>query len=742
VARKTTTVTIPVTYLTNDKALKKSKSLFGKFARGIGGAAAGAVAAVAGIGTAATRMASELETSFAKIEGLVGVSSAEVAKLEEAAIKLGPAYGKSAQEAADALFFITSAGLRGAEATEVLEASLKASAAGLGDVEPIANAATAAMNTYGSETLSGADAVDALTEAVRLGQLAPAELSGALGKVIPIANELGVSFEETTGLVAGLTRGGLTASEAVTGIRGAMQAVLKPTGESAAMLEQYGFSAQEVKDSIEQDGLLNTFSMLREAFGENEEDFTRLIGSQEGLNAVLAMTGEASEDYTDIVSQMTDEVGALDDAFGAVEETAGFKFDKAMETAKAALLPVGETLLDIGSQMLDGLMPVIDMLAPLLEEMFGHLEEPLGQLIELIPVLLEAFMPFLPIIGEFAELIAEMAVAAMPVFVALLEALLPIFDMLMPVIQTVVDIFIMFMPVLVSLIEIFTTLLEMILPVFLELWEKLEEPMLRVIDALIQMLEDYLPVLALILEQVVMPLLLFLAEIFGTILVAQMEVFATVLEVIADVVSKVTQWFTDKWWETVGPFTDVMNSIIKFAEKMVNQVINGINRILDFVNKVREALDKEPLDTVATVTFETIVAPTRFGNMTFDEKDVSGIGGNLEARFGAARELGVTDFGMSYNPGAGAGTFMGGFQSIGLAEGGIVKKQPGGIIANIGEGYYDEAVIPLKPGMDMGTTINITVNAGMGADGGQIGEQIVNHIRRYERSSGPVFVKA
>jgi len=32
-----------------------------------------------------------------------------------------------------------------------------------------------------------------------------------------------------------------------------------------------------------------------------------------------------------------------------------------------------------------------------------------------------------------------------------------------------------------------------------------------------------------------------------------------------------------------------------------------------------------------------------------------------------------------------------------LAQGGIVQKQPGGILANIGEGRYDEAVIPLSP---------------------------------------------
>lgn len=45
-------------------------------------------------------------------------------------------------------------------------------------------------------------------------------------------------------------------------------------------------------------------------------------------------------------------------------------------------------------------------------------------------------------------------------------------------------------------------------------------------------------------------------------------------------------------------------------------------------------------------------------------------------------------------------------------------------------------------GSSMGNTINLTVNAGMGADGNQIGREIVDIIKRYERVSGPVFASA
>jgi hypothetical protein len=45
-------------------------------------------------------------------------------------------------------------------------------------------------------------------------------------------------------------------------------------------------------------------------------------------------------------------------------------------------------------------------------------------------------------------------------------------------------------------------------------------------------------------------------------------------------------------------------------------------------------------------------------------------------------------------------------------------------------------------GMAGGTTINLTVNAGMGTQGAEVGRQIVEAIRSYERSSGRVFAGA
>lgn len=75
-----------------------------------------------------------------------------------------------------------------------------------------------------------------------------------------------------------------------------------------------------------------------------------------------------------------------------------------------------------------------------------------------------------------------------------------------------------------------------------------------------------------------------------------------------------------------------------------------------------------------------------------------------------------------------------------LAAGGIVTRPTKALIGEAGP----EAVIPLREMGGMGTTnkFAITVNAGMGADGQRIGQQIVEEIVKYEKLSGRVFQRA
>jgi hypothetical protein len=73
---------------------------------------------------------------------------------------------------------------------------------------------------------------------------------------------------------------------------------------------------------------------------------------------------------------------------------------------------------------------------------------------------------------------------------------------------------------------------------------------------------------------------------------------------------------------------------------------------------------------------------------------------------------------------------------LAMAQGGIIT-QPTQILA--GESGA-EAIIPLDR-LQSGSTINITVNAGMGSDGTRIGQMIVNELQAYQRRVGSLPLK-
>lgn len=74
-----------------------------------------------------------------------------------------------------------------------------------------------------------------------------------------------------------------------------------------------------------------------------------------------------------------------------------------------------------------------------------------------------------------------------------------------------------------------------------------------------------------------------------------------------------------------------------------------------------------------------------------------------------------------------------------MAAGGIVTQPTLALIGEAGP----EAVVPLSGrNAGMGNVYNINVNAGMGTNGAQVGKEIVDAIKRFEKTSGPVFASA
>ena len=296
-------------------------------------------------GAAATKMAFDFDKSMGQIESLVGIAGDEVKKMGEAAKKMAVDTGRSANEAAEALFYITSAGLKGADATDTLNASLKAAAVGLGETKVIADLATSAMNAYGVQNLNASASTDIMVAAVREGKLEASALAGAMGSVIPIASNMGVGFDEVGAAMAAMSRTGTDAASGATQLTAILASIKKPADGAVQAMAKMGLSTEDVQKSLSEDGLLATLEMLQSGLKQTGQDTTAIFPNIRALKGVLDLTGAGIEDNRKIFDALSNTMGATDEAFKKTSQTASFQMTQGLNAMKSSLLSVGQVIL-------------------------------------------------------------------------------------------------------------------------------------------------------------------------------------------------------------------------------------------------------------------------------------------------------------------------------------------------------------------------------------------------------------
>lgn len=344
---------------------------FGQKAKSIGSSLKSIQLPMALAGGAAVKLAVDFDKSMTQIESLVGIAGDKVAQMGEEAKKMAAETGQSATAAAESLFFITSAGLRGEEAMQVLSASLKSAAIGLGEAKTVADLATSAMNAYGSETLSASGATDVLGAAVREGKLSADTLASAMGSVLPVASNMGVQFHEVGAAFAAMSRTGTDAAQASTQLNSIMMGIMKPSEDAKKALDELGLSSEGLRRQIKEEGLLSVFMTLKDASEQNSAAFERVFGNVRALKGIMDLTGKGFESTRQIFDNMNKTAGFTEDAFSKVSESASFQLTQSLNELRVMFT-------EVGSVILKELLPYFKQFASFVKrlfERFSNLED-------------------------------------------------------------------------------------------------------------------------------------------------------------------------------------------------------------------------------------------------------------------------------------------------------------------------------------------------------------------------------
>ena len=355
----------------------------------VGMAAAGT--AVTDVTTKAVTTFASQQATFAKIEGLVGVARSEIEKMIPAVDKLAVATGVGPQKLADALFYVTSAGYRGAEALDILAASARAEVAGLGQAAQVADLATSAINAYGSENLSAAEAMDQLAMAVRLGKLETESIAPVIGRVVPLASRLQIPLQDVLGILAAMSRTGTDAAEGATQLNAVMSQLIKPSQAGEDLIyEKLGMSMQDVRDAIADKGLLPVLGMLEESVDKNVASMGVMFNNIRSLKGVFDLLGENAEATTEIMQGMAEAEGTLNEAFEINVRTLKGQYGRVMAASAVLWKNLGEAMAPVVEDKLVLAIEYLSELTDWFKEQPEWFKQSVGWLALLGPALLGA----------------------------------------------------------------------------------------------------------------------------------------------------------------------------------------------------------------------------------------------------------------------------------------------------------------------------------------------------------------
>jgi TP901 family phage tail tape measure protein len=343
------------------------------------GAIAGAIAAAFSVGTA-IQSARRYGAAVSEVSTLINATASEMALLDSEAKRFAETFGVDAASQVKGFYQAISAGAADvAAASKILDTANRLAIGGVTDVTTAVDILTTATNIYGASGLTAEAASDALFVSMRAGKTTIGELSGSLGKVLPLANTLGVSFDETAAAVAALTKGGISTAESVTGLRAAMTAVLGPSAEAQKLAAKLGidFSAAGLKAK----GFAGFMADVVQKTGGSATAMQQLFSSVEGTTVALSFAGQGGVSLNEIMGQMEQKAGQTSAAFDKMAAGFDARLNKAMSAAGVLLIGLGNALLTVLVPALEALVAGATFVADSLETVafaVGQMDAALG----------------------------------------------------------------------------------------------------------------------------------------------------------------------------------------------------------------------------------------------------------------------------------------------------------------------------------------------------------------------------
>ena len=356
---------------------------------------------LAGVGLAATKVATTFEAKMSKVQAISGATGTAFDQLNQKAIEMGAKTKFSASEAADAFSYMAMAGWDSEAMLSGIEGIMNLAAASGEDLASTSDIVTDALTAFGLQAKDSAHFADVLAQASSKSNTNVGLMGETFKYVAPVAGALGYSVEDTATAIGLMANAGIKGSQAGTALRSIMTRLVKPTDESAQAIKNLGIEVKNSDGSMKPWGetlvdLRKSFSTLTDA---EKAEYAALIAGQEGMSGLLAIVNASDEDFAKLTKEINNAEGASKEmADTMMDNTAG-----AITLLKSALESAGVI---IGKKLTPYIRALANWITRLIEK-FNGLSEKQQDFIVKIGLVLAAIGPVFLIFGKLLKVIGS-----------------------------------------------------------------------------------------------------------------------------------------------------------------------------------------------------------------------------------------------------------------------------------------------------------------------------------------------
>ncbi|MGN2371938.1 phage tail tape measure protein [Clostridium cagae] len=276
---------------------------------------AGAVA-LGGLGIgSAIKTFSEFEQGLSNVKAVTQATDTEMKVLKDTAKSLGASTAWSAVQVTQAEELLGQAGFSVKETTSALPGLLSLASAGGLDLAAATDIASGTLRAFNIDAAQTSHVADVLALSAAATNSDVTDLGETMKYAAPVAQALGISFEDTAAASGLLSNANIKGSQAGTILRQTMARLASPTKEAAKVMKAYGINAFDAQGNMKPlNGVINNLnSSLGKLTSQKRADIISTVFGTESMSGVLALMNQGGQSLGDLSENLKQTKGSADE---------------------------------------------------------------------------------------------------------------------------------------------------------------------------------------------------------------------------------------------------------------------------------------------------------------------------------------------------------------------------------------------------------------------------------------------